>query len=393
MEDTTAADRTTVVNDSNSVRGDAPITPLAVGTTLLDRYAIIETLSRENGINLYRVAEARLCPQCGVENEGNLSHCGYCGNELPRPRTFLLAERRAPTGETLIPTSFRINGLTYAFARDVERQKSAPQAPLQFDAGFGTDPGLVRGGRGEPNEDSVLVMQLSAQHNSASPTLGVFLIADGVGGAEAGEIASEMTARVVAHELLSQLLAQNVALDDVFLRAILIAAVGSANAQVLEYAHTHHLSLGSTLTLALILDNRGYFANVGDSRAYLYRDGVLTQITRDHSYVAQLIAKGEITAEEARVHPRRNLISRSLGDETGFAPDIFPQEGNGAELRAGDQILLCSDGLWEMVFDDELAQILEQASDAQDACAQLTAFANAAGGADNISVVVVRVSQ
>jgi protein phosphatase len=122
------------------------------------------------------------------------------------------------------------------------------------------------------------------------------------------------------------------------------------------------------------------------------REGTLKQVTRDHSYVGELVRKGEITEEEARVHPQRNLILRSLGDPSGVKPDIFAGDGNGLELQAGDLLLLCTDGLWEMVTDEEIARIVLQNDDPRQACAQLVRFANAAGGADNITALILKAS-
>lgn len=370
--------------------------PLVVGTTLLERYTVVDVLAYENGTNVYRVAEMRRCPNCGVDNEGNLTHCGFCGDPLPAPRTLVLTERPTPTAGQVIPASFAMDGLTYSFARDVEQEANKVQPAIRLQSHFLSDPGLARGVRGEPNEDSVLVVELNAQHAAAAPTLALFMIADGIGGAEAGEVASQLTIQTMAHEMLSRLLAPtagNSGSTNEVVQEIIRASVAHANTQVMDYAQAHNVPLGSCLTLVLARDERAYFANVGDSRGYLFREDALTQITRDHSYVAQLVAKGEITEQEIRTHPQRNLILRSLGDPSGFEVDIFPEtmDEDGLELQAGDQLLLCSDGLWEMVTDEGIAEVLASAPDAGQACAQLVSLANAAGGADNISVVVIRV--
>lgn len=366
--------------------------PLVVGSILLDCYTIVEILSADSDVNVYRVAEMRRCPNCGVDNEGRLTHCGFCKAELPAARTLMLSERAAPPNGQIIPSSFILSGLNYAFAHDVDHADAPQQAAVQITYGYVTDPGLLRGTRGDPNEDSVLAFQLSAQHSGATQTIGLFVVADGVGGAEAGEVASQMAIRHMAHELLSTLTVPN---GDAPTQGAVQQAIRDAfartNAQIVDYAVLHDVPLGSTMTLALVLDNRIYFANVGDSRSYLYRDKELLQITQDHSYVAQLVARGEITDEEARNHPQRNLILRSLGDASGFEFDIFPEEGAGMELVAGDQVLVCSDGLWEMLDDQEIAGVLADAPDPQHACVELASSANAAGGTDNISAIVLKV--
>ena len=141
---------------------------------------------------------------------------------------------------------------------------------------------------------------------------------------------------------------------------------------------------GTTITAALIVGSNCSIANVGDSRTYLLRDGKLNQITRDHSLVAKLVASNQIKPSEVRSHPRRNQILRTLGDKPGVEVDIFTKT-----LHTGDQLLLCSDGLWEMVLDDAISAIMMNSRTPQAACDQLIETANAEGGEDNISVIVI----
>jgi protein phosphatase len=141
---------------------------------------------------------------------------------------------------------------------------------------------------------------------------------------------------------------------------------------------------GTTITSALILGDSCTIANVGDSRTYLLRKGRLEQITKDHSLVANLLATHMIQPEEVRSHPQRNQIYRTLGEKSPLEVDIYERK-----LMNGDRLLLCSDGLWEMVLDEEIEKILLQAASPQAACDRLVEAANAAGGEDNTGVVVV----
>ncbi len=166
------------------------------------------------------------------------------------------------------------------------------------------------------------------------------------------------------------------------------AAVEESSESIVEYGRKHSdaRGLGSTLTAALIIGDQAFVANVGDSRTYLLRDGKLDRITQDHSLVERLVQAGQIEADEVYDHPNRNLIYRSLGaNKSDVEVDIFTEK-----LRPGDALLLCSDGLWEMVRDPQIVSILTEIDDPQSACDQLIDRANENGGEDNITAVLVR---
>jgi protein phosphatase len=165
---------------------------------------------------------------------------------------------------------------------------------------------------------------------------------------------------------------------------LLVQAIREANGALIHHAQNTGSDLGSTLTAALIAGETAFVANVGDSRAYLLRGGRLEQITRDHSVVARLAEVGIIRPEEIRTHPRRNEIYRSLGHQPQVEVDLFTRP-----LQKGDRLILCSDGLWEMVPDSEIRRIVEKARTPQQACDALVEAANRAGGEDNIAVIVV----
>jgi PPM family protein phosphatase len=236
--------------------------------------------------------------------------------------------------------------------------------------GAATDVGLVRAG----NEDSFV----------AEPM--VFGVADGMGGHQAGEVASDIAARIIRDRL--GIGASNV--------GVVVASVVEANASIYQAAHVSvdHHGMGTTLTALVVLradeSNVARFAliNVGDSRTYLLRNGELHRATVDHSYVQELVNTGHITEDEARTHPRRNIVTRALGIEPTVRVDTWL-----VPMVHGDRFILCSDGLVDEVHDDEIAAIALAAADPQAAADQLVAKANANGGRDNVTVVVVDVLQ
>jgi serine/threonine protein phosphatase PrpC len=386
----------TVSNEFQSQIDSAsePLLPLIPGTLLLDRYTVVNLVSHDETANVYHVVTPRPCPMCHVENEGSAAVCGFCGAELPEPNLLQLIEQRGTqAARTRTLSSFVIDGYCYTL---MPNEKIPPPEtavpPLRFTYGVHTDPGLRRGALGDPNEDSMAAITFDA-HAARGAAYGLFMIADGIGGAAAGEIVSQLALQTVAQEWVTRIVLpawNEITLSDEMLRAELRAGIAAANARLLQYQSDHNLQAGTTLTAALVLNGHAYVINIGDSRTYLYRQGAFAPLTKDHSYVATLVANGALTPEEAYVHPQRNLILRSLGDVSA-EPDIFPTERGALELQSGDQLLLCSDGLWEMVRDVEMQTVLEKSHDPQRACAELTNLANLAGGADNISVIVIHV--
>lgn len=369
------------------------VLPLALGTILLDRYTIVELLAGDSRANVYRVADMQRCPVCNVENDGSAVTCGFCGNPLPSPATRRIIQQPAPENIGLLPpASFLVDGHVYTVVRDSESAAGVVPRAMHITFGYQTDPGVQRGATGDPNQDALFVLQLASQNAASAPSINLAIVADGIGGAQAGQEASRIAVQTIFSELNAGLIVplwDGVALNDVQIRAILQQSINNANSHLIEWANANAWQSGTTVTLVLVLDARAYIVNIGDSRTYFARSGELTQITRDHSFIARLIANGAVAAQDIYTHPQRNLILKSLGDPTGYEMDIFPETEQGMKLEAGDRFLLCSDGLWEMVRDPEIADVLLHTRDPQLACAQLVNLANLGGGADNITVIVV----
>ena len=234
----------------------------------------------------------------------------------------------------------------------------------------GTDVGLARSG----NEDSHLRGRT------------VFAVADGLGGHQGGEVASAM-----AVEPLAAL--DGRAFADAHQAAEALAeAIREANLAILRRARSDPelWGMGTTVTAAAVAGDRVLqLAHVGDSRAYLLRgDGPPRQLTTDHTVVAELVRQGRLTPQQAASHPERSILTRAVG----LDPNVQVEQPAPLGLQPGDQVLLCSDGLTETVADEQLAEVLAGQADGDDACRALIAAANAAGGPDNTTVVLLRVA-
>ena len=242
--------------------------------------------------------------------------------------------------------------------------KSTPRTRKGPLTSFGsrTDIGCLR----DHNEDSLVV----------TPPL--FAVADGMGGHAAGEVASEIAVRV-----LSELAPEHPDGE------ALGRAIEEANRAVIQAAHEGRgrQGMGTTMTAAMLEGERLVIAQVGDSRAYLLHQGKLQQLTRDHSLMADMIEAGQLTPEEARTHPQRSVITRALGSDVHLHPDIYE-----INVETGDRLLVCSDGLSGMVFDDQIESTLRRVQDPQRCASQLVNEAIAAGGHDNVTVIVADVT-
>jgi protein phosphatase len=254
-----------------------------------------------------------------------------------------------------------------------------------------TDVGRTR----EHNEDAFVVADLSTNNATLQPevrrhTLGpkgtLFMVADGMGGAAAGEIASAMAVEVVLSEMREKWIGGDAYDSAEFVRAIKRATV-AANQQIHNFAgsHSEYRGMGTTATVAGLLGDTLYVAQVGDSRAYLVRNGVARQITKDQSLMQKLIEAGELTEEEAAQSERRNIILQALGPEPLVKIDMTHQK-----VGRGDVLVLCSDGLSGQVSKDEIARLVTEEPDLVSVCKRLIDRANENGGPDNITVIAAR---
>ncbi len=248
------------------------------------------------------------------------------------------------------------------------------EATVPLSAAWRTDPGLVR----SHNEDFVIVYEPESPGDyQLHGTL--YIVADGVGGADAGEVASQYASERTLYHYL-----QSTQFDTRGAR--LIEAMQSANTDLRRLAVERDDSrrMATTMVAAVIQDDRAYIGNVGDSRAYLWRGGAISQVTRDQSLVARLVEEGALTAEEALRYPYKNVILYSLGSEKRPPIDLFE-----VELEPGDHLLLCSDGLTRHVSDEEIARIMA-GEEPGAAVETMVRLARQRGGEDNITVAIIQ---
>lgn len=255
--------------------------------------------------------------------------------------------------------------------------------PGQFLVGVGQSVGRQR----EHNEDALYSLSSTLSDGNSELPFGLFIIADGMGGYEYGEVASSVAARIMVEQILSRVYLPNINLSGSHngesIQEVMETAVSLCQQGVIRNAPGG----GTTLTVALVVGEQVTLAHVGDSRAYfIFQDGRVQMISHDHSYVKRLIELGQLTEADAAIHPQRNVLYRALGQSEPFRPDIqtFPIPKPGF-------LLLCSDGLWGVVPEDKIYEIVTLSTDPATACSRLVEEANLAGGPDNISVIIVQI--
>jgi len=290
---------------------------------------------------------------------------------------------------------------------DLREALSDLNLPVTLQSGHFTDVGLIR----ELNEDSVLALNLTQYYESVQTQIGLYIVSDGMGGEAAGEVASRVTVRAVAEWVTDKLISASLKSTreekiaaptqtggltlavanghEMATTEMLKQAVGAANREVMAYAaaNPHERGLGATVTVAMLVGEVLTIAHVGDSRCYLLSGDSLVQITEDHSLVQKMVNTGNLSRFEARSHPYRNVIYRSIGADEQIEIDIVRKK-----LTSGDMLMLCSDGLNGMLGDDQIRDILLVNPDPTAAAKELVVAANAEGGEDNTSVIVVRIS-
>ncbi len=261
------------------------------------------------------------------------------------------------------------------FGRALEERHEV-YAPLVYPSMLGgmSDVGLTR----QLNEDNWGWLRLSDRSK-------LYVVADGMGGHDGGEVASELAVRTLCEVAREREALAPEGEDAV--ENLLDESFQAANNTVKDAADERGTDMGTTLVCMLVLDDRvGFMANVGDSRGYLMRNGTLHQITKDHSLVQKMVERGRITPEEARHHPHSNILLRTVGTERDIDIDIFR-----VELEVGDKVLICSDGLWGEVEDRDMESILNTYADPRIATRELVRAAHHGGGKDNVTLMIVQV--
>jgi len=288
-------------------------------------------------------------------------------DELEKPGNLEETEPKPP-----------ITGVT----RPLPSDTIAHQQHVSLIYGLTSDVGMVR----ENNQDACFAMQLGSVTVDDRPDFGFFVVADGMGGHHDGEKASALTVETLAAEMLDKIyvpmLREYEDSDRPTIIEALVSASEKANLAVIKQVPDG----GTTLTSVAVVGNLAYLAHVGDSRAYLINNGEMEQLTRDHSLVQRLIELNQLTPEEADSHPQKNVLYRAIGQSENLEVERLIRP-----LPPGAQMLLCSDGLWGLIDDTTMKNIVLESHTPQDACDKLVALANTNGGTDNITVIILQI--
>lgn len=256
-----------------------------------------------------------------------------------------------------------------------------PRLQQGFAAAALRDIGRVR----EVNQDSIFALTTTLPRGSSDLSTGLFIVADGMGGHEDGDIASRIAIRTIVDHVFTNFMLPmlNEEMAEA-MQTLIVSAVEQANKNIWDYAQMLASDMGATCTVALLVGNTIYIAHVGDTRAYILNNETLHALTTDHSTVGRLVQLGQLDPAEARTHPLRSQLYRSIGQTDEVEVDLVTHILNGSS-----HLLLCSDGLWDMVDETDIASILLHSSCPQQASQDLIDLANEHGGEDNISAIVV----
>lgn len=257
-------------------------------------------------------------------------------------------------------------------------QKPVESNETTQEIGWNIDRGQVR----ENNEDSLGAVKLSQASEDSAQSVGLYVVADGMGGHNAGEVASKLAVRTAIREFMADM--TNNDMPDNY-QKWLKSAAAIANEMVHSKSQADHVEMGTTLVMAVVVGDDVHIVNVGDSRAYLISHEGIRQITKDHTFVQKLVEAGAITQQQAADHPHRNILTQAVGTHERVTIDLYSEK-----LQENNYLLLCSDGLWDELKDDQIWKIVMQADSAQAACQALIDATNAAGGRDNIAIVLVK---
>jgi PPM family protein phosphatase len=261
------------------------------------------------------------------------------------------------------------------------RTSIKPPSKSKYSVASCQSPGFARA----HNEDTLFVLSSFLDGMDSSVFFGLYLVGDGMGGHQSGEVASSLAAKGASQFLIEHLFDSHLfdreSISDLDLQHLLKKAVDEAQNLILQRVPGG----GTTLTLVMAVGDRLFSAHVGDSRLYLMGlDGKMTLKTRDHSLVKRLVDLGEITEYEAGTHAQKNVLYRALGQTDPFEPDIGQ-----FSMEKGERLLICSDGLWGVLSEQRITEICDHASDLHEMACALVEAANQAGGPDNISVILV----
>lgn len=366
--------------------------PLEPGQVVHGRYQVIQMMSDQGSQVIYRVRDLQRCARCGsADNNPDEAFCSSCGALMDQKPVALMLEGLADQSDEPVDVDvedhFAEDERLFWVWREPEcaATSDGERVAMQFTIGQRSHTGQVR----DLDEDSLFITTMSTTYESMPTQLALFVVADGMGGHEGGEIASKVAIQTLAGVLLNSVFVPELEGSPLSPGAIcswMVRAMESANERVYLERQRRQSDMGTTMTAALVKDWTVCLAHVGDSRAYRWGAGGLEQLTVDHSIVASMVAAGTAEPDEIYTHPQRSVIYRCIGDGP-----VVEVDTDALELCPGERLVLCCDGLWEMLHNEGIEDVMLREPDPQTACDILVEQANLAGGTDNISVIVAQV--